>query len=161
MHTRCVEYIFNIFKRALKELSSINTYRDNFFCINEEWNHVLLEGNASSTQNEKTNTKIDTNDELDNENATETLIHGLLESQRIHDLQEKIVELMLVEGKCPLGIFKEKYPREMKFPTFLYGYPHDDDIKKLFSYQKILKWEFLQASGDFSCHIKNVFFETM
>jgi hypothetical protein len=71
------------------------------------------------------------------------------------------VELTPVEGKCPLGIFKEKYVEEMNFLTLFYGDPHDDDITKCFSYQKIVKWELLQASGDFSCHITNLFFKTM
>jgi hypothetical protein len=49
-------------------------------------------------QNLQTNTEIDSDDESDNENPTETLIHGLVESQQIHDLHDKIVELAPAEG---------------------------------------------------------------
>jgi hypothetical protein len=35
----------------------------------------------------------------------------------------------------------------------------DDDIVKRFSYQKIVKWELLHASGDFSYHTTNLFFK--
>jgi hypothetical protein len=89
------------------------------------------------------------------------LIHGLIELQCIHDLHDKIVKLAPTEGQCSLGIFKDKYAEEMNFPTLFYGDPCDDDIIECFSYQKIVKWELLQASGDFSCHITNLFFKTM
>jgi len=52
----------------------------------------------------ETDTKSDTNGESDNEIHTETLVHGLIESQHNCDLWDKIIELMLVEGKFPLGI---------------------------------------------------------
>jgi hypothetical protein len=63
-----------------------------------------------------------------NERPIETLIHGFTDSQRIHDLQYKIVEIAPVEGKCPLGIFKDKFVEEMNFPTLFYGDPHPSDI---------------------------------
>jgi hypothetical protein len=56
-----------------------------------------------------------------------------------HDLQDKIIEVALVEGQCPLGIFMEKYTKEMNFSTLFYGNLHDNDIVKRFSYQKIVK----------------------
>jgi hypothetical protein len=99
--------------------------------------------------------------ESDNERPTETLVHGFIESQHIHDLQDKIIEVAPAEGKRPLGIFKDKYAKEMNFPTLFYGNPHDNDIVKRFSYQKIVKWELLHASGDFSYHTTNLFFKTM
>jgi hypothetical protein len=89
----------NIVMRALKELSSKNLYRVENICINEDWNHVLQEENANSTQNAETNTQSDTDGESNNENPTETLVHGLIESQRIRDLQDKIIELTPTEGK--------------------------------------------------------------
>jgi len=47
--------------------------------------------------------------ESNNESPTETLIHGSIESQCIHDLQDKIIELAPTERKRPLGIFKDEY----------------------------------------------------
>jgi hypothetical protein len=79
-------------------------------------------------QTANTNSQIDTNDELDNERPTETLIHGFTESQHIHDLQDKIVALARAEGQHLLSIFKEKYAEEMKFLTLFYGDLRDDDI---------------------------------
>jgi hypothetical protein len=112
-------------------------------------------------KNANTNYESDTDNESESEIPTETLIHGFTESQHIHDLQDKIIELAPVEGKHPLGIFKDKYAEEMNFPTLFYGNPHDDDITKRFSYQKIVQWELLHASRDFSYHTTNLFFKTV
>jgi len=71
------------------------------------------------------------------------------------------VELTHVEGKHPLVIFNGKYAEEMNFLTLFYGDLRDDDITKCFSYKKIVKWELLEESNDFSCHITNLFFRTM
>ena len=49
-------------------------------------------------------------------------------TQRIHDLQDKIIEIARVEGKRPLGIFKDKFVEEMNFPTLFYGDPRPNDI---------------------------------
>ena len=89
------------------------------------------------------------------------LIHGFKKSQCIHDLQYKIIELALAKGKHPLGIFKDKYAEEMNFPTLFYGNPCDDDITKRFNSQKLVQWELLHASHDFSYYTKNLFFKTM
>ena len=61
----------------------------------------------------------------------------------------------------PLGIFKDKYAEQMNLPTLFYGDARDDDITNRCSYQKIVQWELLQASGDFSYHTTNLFFKTM
>ena len=79
----------------------------------------------------------------------------------MHDLQDKILEIAPVEGQRPLGIFKDKYGKEMNFPILFYGDPHDNDIVDRFSYQKVVKWELQHASGDFSNHTTNLFFKTM
>ena len=49
----------------------------------------------------------------------------------------------------------------MNFPTLFYGNARDHDITNRFSYQKIVQWELLQASGDFQYHTTNLFFKTM
>ena len=66
-------------------------------------------------------------------------MHGLIESQRIYDLQDKIIEVAPAEGQRPLGIFKDKYAEEMNFPTLFYGDARDHDITNRFSYQKIVQ----------------------
>jgi exonuclease III len=96
-----------------------------------------------------------------NEKPTETLVHGFIESQRIYDLQDKIIEVAPAEGQRPLGIFKDKFAEEMNFPTLFFGDPRDDDIVKNFTYLQIVKWELQHSSGDFSYHTTNLFFKTM
>jgi hypothetical protein len=49
----------------------------------------------------------------------------------------------------------------MKFPTLFYGDPRVTDITEQLSYHKIVRWELLHSSGDFSCHITNLFFKTI
>jgi hypothetical protein len=66
------------------------------------------------------------------------LVHGFTDSQRIRDLQDKIVEIAPAEGQRPLGVFKENFAEEMNFPTLFYGDPHPSDITERFSYHKIV-----------------------
>jgi hypothetical protein len=88
-------------------------------------------------------------------------VHGFTNSKCICDLQDKIGEIAPAEGQRPLGIFKDRFVEEMNFSTLLYGDPHGADITKRFSYHTIVRWELLHSSGDFSCHITNLFFKTM
>jgi hypothetical protein len=136
-------------------------YKAYNICINDIWNNVLEEGDESSAQTFDTTSEFDTSNESENERPTETLIHGFTNSQHIRDLQDKIVEIAPTEGKHPLGIFKDKFVEEMNFPTLFYGDPRSSDITERFSYQKIVRWELLHSSNDFSCHITNLFFKTM
>jgi hypothetical protein len=46
----------NTVMKALKQLTCRNMYMVENICINEDWNHVLQEGNANSMQNAETNT---------------------------------------------------------------------------------------------------------
>lgn len=147
--------------KALKKLCSRSLYKAENICINENWAHVLQENNEYIVQNSNSDNESDTDSDANNEAPTETLVHGLIESQHIYDLQDKIIELAPAEGQRPLGIFKDKYAEEMNFPTLFYGDARDDDITNRFSYQKIVQWELLQASGDFSYHTTNLFFKTM
>ena len=87
--------------------------------------------------------------ELETKNPIETLVHGFIESRRIHDLQDRIFEFAPVEGQKPHAIFKDKFAEEMTFSTLFFGNPHDDGITKRLSYQNIVKWELLHYSGDF------------
>jgi hypothetical protein len=56
------------------------------------------------------------------------LVDGFTDSQRIGDLQDKIFKIAPAEGKRPLGIFKDKFAKEMKFPIFFYADPRPSDI---------------------------------
>jgi hypothetical protein len=89
------------------------------------------------------------------------LVHEFIESQCIHDLQDNIIKVTPTEGQRPLRIFMDKYTKEMNFPTLLYGNSHDNDIVKRFSYHKIMKWELLHASNDFSYHTTIFFFKML
>jgi hypothetical protein len=127
--------------------------------INKEWTHVLEQDSKKCMEEVNFECESDMEMESDSEKPSETLVHGFTDSQCIHDLHEKIIEVAPVEGQHPLGIFMDRYAKEMNFPTLFYGNAHDDDIVKRFSYQKIVKWELLHASGDFSYHTTNFFFK--
>jgi hypothetical protein len=114
--------------KVLKELCSRALYKAHNICINDNRDNVLEEGNDSSAHTFDTTSEFDTSDELENERPTETLIHGFTDSQHIHDLQDKIVEIALAEGQHPLGKFKDKFAEEMNFPTLFYGDPRPSEI---------------------------------
>jgi hypothetical protein len=120
--------------KSLKELCSRALYKAHNIYINDNWNHVLEQGNDNSAQTFDTTSEFDTSDESKNERPAETLIHGFIDSQRIHDLQDKIFEIAPVEGERPLGIFKDKFVEEMNFQTLLYGYPRASGITERFNY---------------------------
>jgi hypothetical protein len=118
----------HVVMKALKELCSRALYKAQNICINENWNNVLGEGDDSSAQTLETASEFDTSDESETETPAETLVHGFTDSQRIRDLQDKIVEIAPAEGQRPLGIFKDKFAEEMNFPTLFYGDPRPSDI---------------------------------
>jgi hypothetical protein len=127
--------------KALKELCSRALYKEDNICINANWNSVLAEEHGNSADTLENPSDFDASDESDNETTAETLVHGFTDSQCIHDLQDKIVEIAPVEGQRPLGIFKDKSVEEMNFPTLFYGDPCGTDITERFSYHKIVRWE--------------------
>ena len=47
----------------------------------------------------------------------------------------------------------------MTFPTLFFGEPHDKDIEKGFSYQKISQWELQNSNRAFAHHTTNLFFK--
>ena len=147
--------------RALKELCSRSLYKDENISINKQWSVVLEQYNDTCIDNENSDHGSDMDIESDNEKPSDTLVHGFIESQRIYDLQDKLIEVAPSEGNHPLGIFKDKFAEEMNFPTLFYGDPRDTDIVKRFSYLEIVKWELLHASGDFSYHTTDLFFKTV
>jgi hypothetical protein len=151
----------HVVMKELKELCSRALYKAENTCINANWNNVITEEHGNSVETLENPSDSNTSDESENETPAETLVHGFTDSQCIRDLQDKIVEIAPSEGQRPLGIFKEKFAEEMKFPTLFYGYPHGTDITERFSYHKIVQWELLHSSGYFSCHITNLFFKTM
>jgi len=72
--------------KALNELCSRSLYKAENICINENWTHVLQENNEYIIQNANSDNESDTNNDANNEAPTETLVHGLIESQHIYDL---------------------------------------------------------------------------
>jgi len=114
--------------KELNELCSRSLYKDENICINDNWTHVLQENNEYIIQNANSGNESDTNSDANNEAHTKTLVHGLIESHRIYNLQYKIIELAPSKGQRPLWIFKEKYAEEINFPTLFYGDAHDDDM---------------------------------
>ena len=116
--------------KALKELCSRALYKAQNICINENQNIVLGEEDDNSVEILKNSSEFDTSDGSENETPVETLVHGFTDSQCIRDLQDKILEIALVEGDHPLRIFKDKFVEEMNFPTLFYGDPCASDITK-------------------------------
>jgi hypothetical protein len=116
--------------KSLKDLCSRAMYKAENICINANWNSVLVEEHGNSVETLKNPSDFDTSDESETETPAETLVHGFTDSQCIHDLQDKIVEIAPGEGQCPLGIFKDKFVEEMKFPTLFYRDPCGTDITK-------------------------------
>jgi hypothetical protein len=57
----------HIVMKQLKELCSSTLYKAQKNCINDNYNHVLEQGNDNSAQTFDTNSEFDTNDELENE----------------------------------------------------------------------------------------------
>jgi hypothetical protein len=106
-HTRKVRV--NIVMRALQQLCLRSLYKAENISINKKWSVVLEQYNQNCIDNENYDYGSDMDIESDNEKPTETLVHGFIESQRIYDLQDKIIEVAPPEGKRPLGIFKDKF----------------------------------------------------
>jgi hypothetical protein len=76
----------HIVMKALKELCSRAVYKAHNICINDNWNHVIEQGNDNSAQTFDTTSEFDTSDESKNDRHVESLIHGFTNSQCIHDL---------------------------------------------------------------------------
>jgi hypothetical protein len=114
--------------KALKELCSRALYKAQNICINENWYNVLGEEDDNSAETLENASEFDTSDESENETPAKTLVHEFTDSQCIHDLQDKIVEIAPAEGQHPLGIFKDIFVEEMNFPTLFYGDPHATNI---------------------------------
>lgn len=61
-------------------------------------------------------------------------------------MHDKIIEIAPSEGNQPLEIFKDRYVKEINFPTPFFGDPRDEDIRKEFKYKKNAQWEvFIQV----------------
>ena len=120
-----------------------------------------MDNKGNKYDDDNIDNKSETDSISESERPTETLVHGFIASQRIHDLQDKLIEIAPAEGQRPLGIFKDKHAEEMSFPTLFFGNPRDNDILQRFRYQEIVKWEVMHYSGDFSYHITNFLFKAM
>ena len=110
----------HVVMKELKELCSRALYKAHNICINGNWENVLAEEDVNSVDTLENPSEFDTSDLSENETPAETLVRGFTDSQCIRDLQDKIVEIALAEGKRPLGIFKDKFVEEMNFPTLLW-----------------------------------------
>ena len=98
---------------------------------------------------------------ISEEPITKTMIHGFTDSYNIYDLQNNQINIAPTEGYMPLGIFQDKYSKEMSFPSLFYGEKRPDDIEKNFSYQKIAQWEVLHIDHDFAYHTTNLFYKAI
>jgi len=127
----------NIVMKGLKQLCSRDLYKVANITINEEWTYVLEQDSKKCMEETNFECESDMEMESNSEKPSETFVHGFIDSQCIHDLRDNIIEVAPVEGQHPLGIFMEKYAKEMNFPNLFYGNAHDDDIVKRLSYQKM------------------------
>ena len=88
--------------QALKEQCSIHLYKTENIHINKEQDNALGEKNNNALQNERYDNTYEIENESEDEKPTETLIHGFTDSQRMHDLKDKILEIAPTEGQQPL-----------------------------------------------------------
>ena len=103
-------------------------------------------------------------DEISKVPATDTFIHNFLESQTFDDYNNndnRILTIAPRQDYHPLGLFKDKYRRELNFPTLFFGNQHKSDIYEEFSYQQIAEWELLHMKHDFATHIPKLFFKVI
>lgn len=149
-----------IVMKALKQLCSRQLYKSEKICINTNWDQIV-EPNSEEMMKTIANDGENEAPESKTKNPTKTLVHAFIESHQTHGLQDRIFEVALDEGQKPLRIFKDEFAKEMNFPTLIFGNPHDGYITIRLSYQKIVQWELLHFSGDFSFHISNMFFKIM
>ena len=121
--------------------------------------------NKIAHQESNTETTIHSIDEIENaielEPISETLIHGYGETHLIDDLANKIIEIAPSKNFRPLGIFQDKYSKELNFPTLFFGCNRPEDISNRLSYQQISQWELEEESTDFETHKTNIFFKAV
>ena len=133
----------NVIMQALTQLTRTPLYKMHEVHINQDWQEVLQCTEENEDNSPQNTSETESDSEMENENPSETLIHGFTESRSIHNMEDKIIEIAPTEHKYSIGIFKDIYAEEMNFPTLFFGKPHDNDIVKNFTYQKIVRWELL------------------
>jgi hypothetical protein len=83
------------------------------------------------------------------------MIHNCLEVPKLN--YENIIYFIFPsEHFHPLGLFKNKHSKELKFLALFYG--NLRQFFESFSYQQIAKWELLHEYGNFSTNISNNYF---
>lgn len=91
---------------------------------NVQINHNWIQTLHIKTDNDdcEDNNSFDSKPQSDNEvdNPSDSLIHEYTDSRCIHNMVEKIIEIAPVEDYYPIGIFKDKYAKEMNFPTLFF-----------------------------------------
>jgi len=84
---------------TLKELCPRYLYRFENIHINKNWDSILQSTTSNTPiENSDIEDKDQTSSDSENEMPTETLVHGYIGSQCIHDLQDKLIELSPAEG---------------------------------------------------------------
>ena len=122
----------HIVMKALKQLCQTMLYKLEDVKIDNEWEKVFIENKES--YDSETDIEHDCTD-IDDlpEPITKTLIHGFIDAHTIYDLANKQINVAPAEGYMPLGIFHDKYSKEMSFPSLFYGSKRIDDIIKNFT----------------------------
>ena len=136
----------------IQEKISINKYWEVLFLKNKEHNQVEIETEMDMD---------DTLSDLEDEPITKSLIHWFNDPHSVKDLDTTNIDIAPSKGFKPLRIFQDVYSEEMNLPTLFYSFPWPEDIKKIFTYQKIAKWEPMHKDRDFAIHISNIFFKTI
>jgi hypothetical protein len=153
----------HVINNSLNELCKTTLYKMQNVKLNKNWNEHLynLEEHITVTNSSSSDSDKDNCKNYPKEMEIDTLIHGFIESRTIHSIQDKVIEIAPAKGKQPLGIFQDKYAKEMNFPTHSFGEPRDERIEKKISYQKIAQWELQNSKRTFSYHTTNLFFKTI
>ncbi|KAH9328999.1 hypothetical protein KI387_001107 [Taxus chinensis] len=93
---------------ALKQLCATTLYLMHEIKLNHDWDQTLSTTTNFETINNEEHEHIpsensSSDDEIDNDNAHDTLIHGFIDSSTIHYLKDKIINITPSEGFTPLG----------------------------------------------------------
>jgi hypothetical protein len=138
----------NMIMLALKDLLNTPLYKELDVKIHHAWDSLFrIHVNIKTEENFIDDIDVikDSFEEDVEQVSTDTMIHYVLDSDRINDY-DKMLVVAHSEDYYPLSIFKNKYSKELNFPTLFYGYSRDKIIYENF-------FIMLLQSGSFSIKI--------
>ena len=62
------------------------------------------------------------------------MVHGYGKANFIDELANMMIEIVPFKGFSPLGIFQDKFSKDLNFPTLFFGFIQMNDIIDRFNY---------------------------